>query len=303
MQDACTMHMHRQTDRQTDIHRGQLPARLFFKLRAREEKPLNESNVCVICEQTAPAMACQRCQTRIGHHLDDIVTFTALAADELLPGQGGDGRSSERGIGIRIDALDLVAGYDVLPVLESWERMFREEWGYGPWGPTSAARGAGQADQATAYLTGTVRFLREHLDRISEHPAVDDFAGEITTCWHQARQAARRQPRQAWRVTCPSDTDQGECGQTLRVTGQDFGGQVTCRACGTVWLTDRLLMVVASSLHAELWLDPEAASEWVGVHVRTLRKWANAGKIKREHGRYEVHSLRQAISEGVSITA
>jgi hypothetical protein len=86
MQDACTMHMHRQTDRQTDIHRGQLPARSFFKLRAREEKPLNESNVCVICEQTASAMACQRCQTRIGHHLDDIVTFTALAADELLPG-------------------------------------------------------------------------------------------------------------------------------------------------------------------------------------------------------------------------
>jgi hypothetical protein len=53
---------------------------------------MTETRPCVLCEYATTAMACQRCQTRIGHHLDDIVTFTALAADELLPGQGGDGQ-------------------------------------------------------------------------------------------------------------------------------------------------------------------------------------------------------------------
>jgi hypothetical protein len=246
-------------------------------------------------------MACAKCQNRIAGHLSDIVTYAALAANELQPGQGGDGRGGERGLGIRLDALDFVAGNDVLPILESWERMFREEWGYAPWGPTTLERGQGKADQATAYLTGTVAFLRANLDRISDHPAVDDFSGEVSTCWHQARNAARRQPRQAWRVTCPTDADQGECGNVLRVTGRDFGGEITCKHCRTTWPTDRLLMVVASSNHAELWLDPEAAAEWVGVNTRTLRKWAKQGKIKREHGRYEVHSLRQALADGITV--
>jgi hypothetical protein len=262
---------------------------------------MKEHQMCVICNHETPRIACARCQNRIARHLTDIVEYTALAAGELLPGQGGDGRSNERSIGIRIEALDLVAGNDVLPILESWERMYREEWGYAPWGPTTLGRGQGQADQATAYLTGTVAFLRGNLEKICGHPAVDDFSAEVTTCWHQARNAARQQPRQAWRVTCPADTDQGECGNVLRVTGQDFGGTISCKTCGTHWPTDRLLMVVASSNHAELWLDPEAAAEWVGVNTRTLRKWAKAGKIKRDHGRYEVHSLREALSVGITV--
>ena len=200
---------------------------------------------CIICQHPTDRAACQRCTMRIGRHLSGIVEFAALARGEMLPGQGGDGRSTERSLGIRLDALDLVAGFDVLPVLESWERLFREEWGLAPWGPTTELRGAGQADQAAAYLVGTVAFLRGHLERIAEHPAVGDFSHEVARCWQQARNAARRQPRQAWRVTCPADTDDGECGELLRVTGEDFGGSVTCRACRTSWPTERLLWVVA----------------------------------------------------------
>jgi hypothetical protein len=210
---------------------------------------------------------------RIGHHLTDILEFAALASDELLPGQGGDGRGTERGLGVRIAALDLVAGFDVLPILESWERMYREEWGYAPWGPTSLQRGQGQEHQAMAYLAGTVRFLREHLDKITAHPAVDDFAREIGQCRREAQAAANRQPRQAWSVTCPADTDDGECAQPLRITGEDFGGTVTCRACRTNWPIDRLLMVVATSTEADLWVDIDAACNYTGVPEATLRRW------------------------------
>ena len=109
------------------------------------------------------------------------------------------------------------------------------------------------------------------------------------------QQATGETRRAAWRVTCPADTQDGECGQVLRVTQHDFDASVHCQACGTTWPTDRLLRVVASSRHAELWLDPEAAAEWIGVHAATLRKWAVEGRIKREHGRYEVHSLKALV--------
>lgn len=261
---------------------------------------MNEARKCVICQQATDHMACITCQRRIRNNLADIQTYAALAANELIPGRGGDGRSTERGLGIRLDALDLVAGFDVLPVLELWERDWRETYHLAPYGPASAERNAGQASEAT--LTSVLRFLGQWLDRAcTDHPAIDDFHDEVRTCWHQARQAANAQPRQAWRVTCPTDQGDSECGNPLRVTGQDFGNTINCRQCQTTWPTERLLMVVASSQRAELWLDPEAASEWVGVNPRTLRKWASQGKIKREHGRYEVHSLRNALQHGVAI--
>ena len=256
---------------------------------------MNEANTCVICRTPSDHMACIRCHKRISDRLGDIVQYVALAEGELLPGQGGDGRGTERGLGIRLDALDLVAGFDVLPILESWERMYREEWGYAPWGPTTLQRGQGQANQAQAYLVGTVRFLRSHLDKICEHPAVDDFNAEINTCWHQARNAAGRQPRQAWRVTCPTDTEDGECGTLLRVTGQDFGGDVICRTCNTSWPTERLLRVVASSTEADLWVDTDVAVRHTGVPESTLRRWGKDGKIKRKGSLYEYKSLNEVM--------
>jgi hypothetical protein len=252
-------------------------------------------NTCIICQVQADTHACPKCQNRINKRLTEIVEFTALAEAELLPGRGGDGRSTERGLGIRLDALDLVAGNDVLPVLESWERMFREEWNYAPWGPTTEARGQGQANQVMAYLIGTVRFLRQNMDKIAQHPAVDDFASEVTSCWHQARNAANRQPRQAWQVTCPTDTDDGECGTILRVTGKDFGHEVTCRKCRTTWPTERLLWVVASSTEADLWVDTDVAVRHTGVPESTLRRWAKEKRVRKMGGMYEYKSLASVV--------
>jgi len=148
-----------------------------------------------------------------------------------------------------------------------------------------------------ATLVGIVTFLQSWISKTcTEHPAVDEFAHELRGVHRASQQAAGQTRRAAWRVTCPSDTEDGECGQQLRVSGEDFGGQVTCRACRTTWPVERLLRVVASSRMAELWLDPEAASEWLGIGERTLRTWAREGRIRRENGRYEVHSLREAMA-------
>ena len=254
---------------------------------------MNETHACLICQRPTERMACQHCEGRMMRQLSDVLEYQALAGDNLLPGQGGDGRSTERTLGINIAALDTSAAFDAIAVLESWERIWREDYGLTPYGPASAER----EPTPEATLTGIVTFLQSWLGKTcTEHPAVDEFAHELRGVHRASQQAAGQTRRAAWRVTCPSDTEDGECGQQLRVSGEDFGGQVTCRACRTTWPVERLLRVVASSRMAELWLDPEAASEWLGIGERTLRTWAREGRIRRENGRYEVHSLREAMA-------
>jgi hypothetical protein len=82
----------------------------------------------------------------------------------------------------------------------------------------------------------------------------------------------------------------------LIVSGEDFDGSITCRGCRTTWPTERLLRVVASSKDSELWLDAEAASRWLGVNTRTLRRWAAEGVIRRSGGRYDLHSLKALVT-------
>lgn len=250
---------------------------------------MNTTGACLVCEASSDRMACYQCENRMRQQLSDLIDLQAAAGENLIPGQGGDGRSGERTLGINVAALDVAAGWDAIAVLESWERIWREDYGLAPYGIASETRDPRPA----ATLLAIVKFLQQWLDRTcAEHPAVDEFAAELRTLYRRAQHAAGLSKRVAWRLTCPTDTESGECGRQLTVSGQDFGGQVTCRGCGTTWPVERLLRVVAASHHAELWLDPEAASEWLGVHVTTLRRWSKDGRLRREHGRYEVHSLK-----------
>ncbi len=248
--------------------------------------------MCHICNADTDA-TCPKCVTRVRFHLTELVKWQARA--ELTPGRTGEGRSSERTIGLRVNALDSAAAYTYVGVLEAWEVDWRQHFGLTPYGEASASRN--KSTYAHLMLGGIVEFLLSWLDRAAaEHPAFKDFASEVRGLYVQAKDAANERSRPAWRVTCPSDTTDGECGRVLTVSGEDFGGEVYCPACGTSWPVERLLRVVASSRLSELWLDPDAAAEYCGVSSRQLRKWGQQGLIKRERGRYEVHSIREALN-------
>lgn len=255
---------------------------------------------CEVCSKKSDGRVCIRCVSAMSRQLEDLRVFRSDAAGNLLPSGSGDRRSSERGLGVRLDALDLVAGFDVLPLLEEWERDWRRFFDLEAFGPASAARARLRpfhCDVTSARLGESVRFLQQHLRQACDgHPAISDFARELRTLWRQSQAAAGAQPRTSWLVACPADLESGECGRSLRITGEDFDSEICCKGCGTVWPVERLLRVVASSRSGELWLDPEAAARWFGIPSRELRRWAARGRIKRSKGRYESHSIRAAIS-------
>jgi len=255
---------------------------------------MNDLGQCTICSKATDHMACAACERRINQNLSEIQEFAIYAQANLIPGQGAGGRSTERPLGIRVDALDFCAGFDVLPQLESWERAFRQDYGLAPYGQASLERNraATEHNMAQVTLTGVIRFLHAWNARVcADHPAVDEYAREVAALWRQAQAASGQSPRTSWAVTCPADVDDGECANRLRVNGQDFDGSVICRKCGTSWEVKRLLLVVASSQTAEIWLDTEAAVQMFSVSSRTLREWAKRGHIKRQSGKFEVASL------------
>ena len=248
---------------------------------------------CVICARECSALACDPCRRRIDLQLSGILAFRHLAEDELVPGRGGDSRTGERGLGVRIDALDFVAGHTVLDVLELWCRDIRETYGLSPWGPASLDACRGQVDPALALLTDVIGFLRNWLPRLAvDFVPIDDLAREIRECYLKAQRAANASPAHGYRVACPAPGDEGDCGRMLVVNGQDLTDEIACRSCGTTWSVDRLLTIVASEATGAIWMDGEAAAARAGVDVRTLRRWAAKGRVRRDHGRYDLKEIQ-----------
>jgi len=255
-------------------------------------------SACVICAADCSALACDPCRRRIDDQLAGILAYRHLAEDELEPGRGGSGRAGERGLGVRLDALDFVAGNTVLDILELWCRDIRETYGLSPYGPASLDACRGQADPALALLADVIAFLRSWLPRLAaDFLPVDDLAREVRSCWLQAQRAANAAPSHGYRVPCPAPADEGACGRMLVINGQDLDDEIACRSCGTAWSVDRLLVIVAGEVTGAIWMDGEAAAQRAGVDIRTLRRWAAAGMVRRDHGRYDLKEI-QAMAAG-----
>jgi hypothetical protein len=244
-------------------------------------------------------MACSKCQKRMNQRLNDILNYKELVTKELLPGKGGDGRSMEQTIGLRVNALDFAAGLTVIDTLEHWEQQWRQHFNLTPYGPASLQRNQGK-EQTNALTTGIIGFLQSWIDAAcDQHPDIEQFHNDLDACWRTARTAANQQPRTAWRVTCPTDTEHGECGNILSVSGEDFDGSITCRNCQTIWPTYRLLMVVVSSTEALLWIDKAAILVVVGLTERTLERWANQDKVRRRNGLYNFQDVLEVARTGI----
>ncbi len=265
---------------------------------------------CVVCAgrgrtRHIPAgHVCVACDSRLRDQLERIPQLAALAAAAVVPGAtAGGGARSVPGSKppIDVDALDATLGLPlvlavpgdpstaepILTLLWSWERAVREDRGLTP---------PALLDEPVT-LVSVCAFLLAHADWMVGEPEFD-VVGLAEHVAASVRVLSRHDPDRAprtFRVPCPAPAEAGDCGASLRVDPTDLGAPVVCPRCQEQWTADRLMLVAWSAPGATVWVDPEAATYATGVSERTLRRWAEAGRIRRVHGRYDLGTIREAV--------
>lgn len=198
----------------------------------------------------------------------------ALALIELAPG-------------------DRSSAVPILEALESWERVVRAENSLVPYG---VATSLNRHPLSTTVTLGNVcRFLSVWLEWMAESDIVEvaDFhvhvgaARRVLLRWSWEGEDETR-----WRVACPHVRGSGqECGSILNFVGLE-DDEIRCRGCGSRWSPARLLAVATSADAESVWVDAEAAGVAVGVDASTVRRWARAGRVRRQGQRYSLSDLR-----------
>ncbi len=250
---------------------------------------INNLGECLICHRSTETMACERCESNMRQQLTDMPKYAELASQRLQPRQGGS-RGTERGFGLSMAALEASCGYNATAVLENWVRDWRETYDLVPYGVAT------EAVPTVHLLAHICQFLDNWLHQAcANHVAIDLFAGELRQQWAAMREGANETPPNSWVIPCPADIDTADgiatCGKAIKITDVEMEALVNCPACKTHWRVGRLLYVGAATANGGIYVDAEAASEYLGVTERTLRQWAKAGKIRRERGRYDITGL------------
>ena len=265
-------------------------------------------SVCVLCAmhdrhtRLKHGHCCAVCADRLAADVRRIGELAVMASVEPKAGRGGMSASFGSKPPINVAGVDpelTLIGYapspTVLDVLESWVRMVREEREMAPYGPWSAAVAASSATSGTqATLMGCVGFLAAQTEWIVATPGfpLEDYRSEITACVRALKRWDPAAEDPGTMVKCPTLTDDGDCGYRLHY--HDITDPVTCRRCG-VTRDAMTLAAVAMSDGREVWLDPEAAANWLGISEPTLRRMARRGDIERSHGRYLIRHADGSI--------
>ena len=176
-------------------------------------------NECSLCQRriSTERGICPLCHSRVARQLGDLLTFWDAAHDELLPGKsGGGGRSSERTIGLNVNALSFVAGDDILALLHGWEVVIRQDRRLIP--PALVPKLAGLRMEIEAGIA----FATAHLAWSATQEWFGDFTRELTELHSAGMGAAKLFVKRARRVTCPSTQPDGSyCKALVNVSDRD----------------------------------------------------------------------------------
>lgn len=263
---------------------------------------------CPVClQQTDQVNTCTTCQNRILHHLRRIETLIVEAHLQLMPERRNEPRPPMFGSRppVNLDAVDpelaLIelnqgdpsSAVTILEMLEMWERTIRELRAMTPYGPVSAQRieqAHAPASDTTVSLRGCVGFLQAHHQWLCDDIdfPVSEYADHLRRTSQQLRRWDPMLEPRATRIPCPTTTDQGDCGYLIPIRSYD--DHATCRRCQREWAIDRLITVAGRD--ADVWVDAEAVATIAGVHERTIRKWATAGKVAKRGQLYRLQDVK-----------
>lgn len=237
---------------------------------------------CNICEKSIEQEGiCQRCAKRIHTHLDDIGEFWIGAHSELLPGRTGSGsQSSERTLGVNIQALSFIAGDDILGICHEWEKVIREGRNLTP---PALIEAKGLGDEIKATLT----FHATHLEWSGKQEWIGEFAREIRELHQMGLAASRSYVERVHRIACPTQLDDSICGNLLTVNKDDPLDIFTCPRCDNHWNTLRLVSVAMDSKN-EIWLDAEAIGIYFQMNAKSVKQFARRKKVAKRGSLYDL---------------
>jgi len=231
---------------------------------------------------------CARCHNRLHSQLDDLLEFWKAAHEELLPGRtGSGGRSSERTIGLNVNALSFIAGDDIIGMLHEWEKVIRQDLQLTS--PALISKPATLREE----IFEAVKFAQIHLGWSSSQPWIADFASELRALHSQGMAAARQFVDRPRKIACPAELSEGgNCGQFLNINHDDPLDIFECRKCRTQWTTLRLVAVALSDPNRKVWLDAEAIGKWMGISDRHVRRIALQNGVPKKGQLYDVKAFQ-----------
>jgi hypothetical protein len=205
-----------------------------------EHTPIDDGYIWPVCDPCGRELrhdelgrrACRLCQDRVDQALRQLPGpdgLYAQLATRLTPGSGGGigpvSGSRTAPLPLRLEPLSLMARGGIVTVLQDWQVDWHDRLGW------PHPRWQGDLQQQ---LDHVVKALRGNLDwAASSHPAVGDFAQEVTALVRQCeRQITGERAERRVSVACP-------CGTTLRVTVSTPGAR--CRGCGTQYARSDVL--------------------------------------------------------------
>lgn len=212
-------------------------------------------------EMTSPRPACTLClrpldpghesarHDRCAEHLDGqlqrIPALYAALHDVLEPGSSDGTRVSgtrTARLPLRVEPLSLLCRGGIVSILATWETDWRERRGFSR-DPTTAD--CEQLLEGDNVLADVVEFLRTHLDWAArQHPAVDEFAGEIHEIIGACKSALGLTTDLRRIGQCPGQLGDRVCGRVLYA--DPYAAEIICDRCRTVWPRSRWLLLGAA---------------------------------------------------------
>ena len=243
---------------------------------------------CSLCRNIVQtAGLCFWCNRKLHSQLDDLVTYWRSAHAELLPGKSGNGgRSSERTIGLNVNALSFIAGDDLLGFLHEWEKLIREARKLTP--PALVPRKPTLEQE----IVEAVYFARVHLPWSGTQDWIGDFASELAQIHSLGKTAAKDFAQKVARIPCPTTLGDGElCGTKLKVDRDDPMASFRCPTCDSEWTTLRVIAVALSNTTSTVWLDAEAIGSYIGIPGNAVHKFAKRNGVNRRGEQYDLGQI------------
>lgn len=232
---------------------------------------------CPLCGHSSPTeRLCHSCHTSTVTMIQDLPELWLKAHDELMPGKGGSGSSSnEPSLGINVAALSLIAGDDILGLFHHFEKAIRA--GRGLTSPALLKKKSLKVE-----IDDAARFAVTHLEWSATQPWLGEFAAELKVLHRSAKAAARQFADPVRRISCPGDTAEGlPCRNALNLRMDDLLEIFDCKRCKSEWSSMRLIAVALASPTGEFFVDIEAVAAWLNISERRVQQIVKEHKIPK----------------------